>query len=192
MQNLFSLYGISFFLHVAARLTAPIQDEFLSGVSPAPPTGKYFTIISGLISPASFGNVTLNSSSPFDKPIINPNVFSDPWDVAMMREAVKTAVRMANASSLASATATTNGEWITGPHGPLVDVINAGLPDDVVDEYVLGNATLGFHPTSTTRMTKVNGTDGVLDSSLRVMGAAALRIVDAGAMVSCFAQSASV
>jgi choline dehydrogenase-like flavoprotein len=159
----------------------PSQDQFLSSIVPAPSTGKYFTIITGVISSASVGNVTLNSSSPFDAPIINLNALGQPWDVAMMREGVKKAVRAANSKSLQNA-------FILAPYGPLADVINAGLTDDAIDQYVQGNTTIALHSSCSARMTKVNGTDGVVDPWLRVQGTVGLRVVDASAFVSSFSR----
>jgi choline dehydrogenase-like flavoprotein len=154
-----------------------LQNFFLSLTEPPPSTGKYFTMITTGVAPLGEGNVTINSTSPFDAPIFDLGLASTYWDVATMRESVKSTAVIAKSAALSG--------FIDAPHGALADALADGS-DAAIEEYVRQQSVSIFHASCTTRMTSGSIKDGVLDASLRVLGAAGLRIVDAGAFVRGF------
>jgi choline dehydrogenase len=159
-------------------MAARLQNYYLSLTEKVPSTGKYFTMITMVASPLGEGNVTITSKSPFDAPTFDLGLLGAYWDVATMREAVKSTAIIANSSAL--------GGFIGAPHGALADALADGS-DAAIEEYARQQSVSIFHASCSTRMTSGTTVDGVLDSSLRVLGAAGLRVVDAGAFVRSFA-----
>lgn len=136
----------------------------------------------------SVGNITLQSSSPFDPPVINPNLLATRFDILTMVSAIKSARRFMSASSW-------NG-WILEEYGEFAQAIT----DAEIEEYVRNNSATVFHPCCTAAMEpkvysgtganttrKAHGSGrggGVLKSDLTVKGTVGLRVVDASAFVS--------
>jgi choline dehydrogenase-like flavoprotein len=154
-----------------------MQNYFLSLTEKVPSTGKYFTMITMAASPLGEGNVTINSKSPFDPPLFDLGLLGAYWDVATMREAVKSTAIIANSSALSG--------FIGAPHGALAGALADGS-DAAIEEYVREQSVSIFHASCSTRMTSGTTADGVLDASLKVLGATGLRVVDAGAFVRRF------
>lgn len=136
----------------------------------------------------SVGNITLQSSSPFDPPVINPNLLATRFDILTMVSAIKSARRFMSASSW-------NG-WILEEYGEFAQAIT----NAEIEEYARNNSATVFHPCCTAAMEpdvySVTGTNttgqeygsgrrgGVLKSDLTVKGTVGLRVVDASAFVS--------
>lgn len=134
------------------------------------------------------GNITLNSSSPFDAPLINPNLLASRFDILTMVSAIKSARRFMSAPSW-------NG-WIVEEYGEFAEAMS----DAEIEEYARNNSATVFHPCCTAAMgpgapggDRTNGTEterrserggGVLKSDLTVKGTVGLRVVDASAFVS--------
>ena len=114
--------------------------------------------------------MTLNSTNPFDAPLINPNLLGNSVDIAIMREAVKAARAFVAAPAWS--------DYIIGEFGEFANATT----DDALDEYIRNNSNTVDHPVGTVAMGE--GPDGALDSQLRVKGTIGLRVVDASAFVS--------
>ncbi|EJF63363.1 alcohol oxidase [Dichomitus squalens LYAD-421 SS1] len=142
-------------------------NAFVSKTVPLPAEGHFFSIITAVVSPTARGNVTLNSTNPFDAPLINPNLLGSPVDVAIMREAVKAA--------RAFVTAPTWSDYIVSEFG----VFANATTDDELEVYIRKNSDTVDHPVGTVAMGQ--GTNAPLDSQLRVKGTVGLRVVDASA-----------
>ncbi|KAJ7836922.1 alcohol oxidase [Mycena olivaceomarginata] len=129
--------------------------------SAGPNTAHYEFLFSNgirtaVVSPASRGSVTLNSSNPFVAPLINPNLLGSEVDVFISRESVKSALRFAMAPTWQSFIISTVG-------------INITSTDAKIDEYIRENT--GTHVTQGAGW-------GVVDPDLTVKGLRGLRIVD--------------
>ncbi|KAI0028093.1 GMC oxidoreductase-domain-containing protein [Vararia minispora EC-137] len=150
--------------------------DFYAGEAAVPPsTGGYFTIITIVRQPASVGNITLSSISPFEQPLINANLLGEYYDVATMREALKAAIRVAQSPALSDG-------FIAAPFGALAEAVAAGATDGALEAFARNFSGTSLQPSGSTRMTRVGGTDGVLDPTLKVVGTIGLRVVDAGSM----------
>ncbi|KAJ7121245.1 aryl-alcohol oxidase [Mycena crocata] len=134
-------------------------------LAPLPATGNFLGITTAVVSPASRGSVTLNSSDPFSPPLINPNLLGSEVDIFFMREAVRSAVRFAAAPAWA--------DYVISPFG-----FNSTDTDAELDEYIRDNAATVFHPVGTASMSPKGATWGVVDPDLIVKGLRGLRIVD--------------
>ncbi|KAI5779604.1 hypothetical protein EDC01DRAFT_633896 [Geopyxis carbonaria] len=119
--------------------------------------------------PLSRGYVELNSSSPFDKPIVDLRTATHPSDVALLTHAFKFA------RSLLKTDAIQVLEPIELTPGPTVS------EDDeaAVETWLRGSMSTMFHPCGTTAM-MAKKFGGVVDERLRVHGVEGLRVVDAG------------
>ncbi|KAF5362811.1 hypothetical protein D9757_013669 [Collybiopsis confluens] len=63
-----------------------------------PPTGNYLSMTTVVVSPASRGSITINSTNPFTPPLIDPGYLTAEFDVAAMKEALKITYTFLNAS----------------------------------------------------------------------------------------------
>lgn len=118
--------------------------------------------------PESRGNISLRSSNPAEKPIIEANYLSKNEDLVVLRQGVRIARYLATQKSFDSY----RGEEIAP--GATIES-NTDL-----DNWIRANATTSYHPVGTCRM----GSDirAVVDPALRVQGLTGLRIADASIM----------
>ena len=122
------------------------------------------------LTPNLGGTIKLNSTDPFDKPLINPQFLTTDFDIVAMRESVRASKRFVAAPAWA--------DLVISPYGPL-----SATSDTDIDAYVRGLASTVFHPVGTAAMSCSDSTSGVVDQNLLVKGADGLRIVDASVFV---------
>jgi choline dehydrogenase len=118
--------------------------------------------------PRSRGSVTLASANPLDRPLIDPNYFSDPDDLELAIEAVRRNAEIIRAKPFDDIR--------------LDDIKPESSERSEIESFIRKNASTSWHPACTCRM----GTDprAVVDAELRVHGIANLRICDASVMPS--------
>ncbi|KAG6853679.1 hypothetical protein C0991_002322 [Blastosporella zonata] len=137
------------------------------------PTGQHiFSVATALVSPSSRGSVTINSTNPFDPPLIDPALLKEESDRKMMRAALRHAFKFVAAPVFSN--------YVIGPAG---DLANA-TTDAQLDAYMDAEAGTFFHPTGTAAMSPKGAKHGVLDPDLKVKKIAGLRVVDASIFVS--------
>ncbi|KAL0570570.1 hypothetical protein V5O48_011389 [Marasmius crinis-equi] len=140
-------------------------DGFLpSGNVPLPPNGTYLTVIMAVVSPTSRGTFTLNSTNPFDSPIIDPQLYTTDYDIQSMIQVMK------DLDTFLSQPA-----WNGFVLRPLVDFAN----DEEREIFARNNSRTVDHCIGTARMGPGGVEGGVVDSHLRVKGVKGLRVVDA-------------
>ncbi len=118
--------------------------------------------------PKSRGRLTLATSNPLDKPVIDPNYLDDAYDVRAMLAGIRWNRRILAARAFAGVL----GEELTP--GP------AARSDEEMTEYIRRTASTSWHPVGTCKMG--SGAMAVVDSSLRVHGIDSLRVIDASIM----------
>jgi choline dehydrogenase len=125
-----------------------------------------FTIGPGLVKPKSRGYVSIASSDPRDKPIIQPNLLAHPDDIQSLLRCVELVREIGNSSDLSEFV---KREVVPGPNKPAEMI-----------EFLRNSATSYFHETCTCAM----GTDemSVVNSKLAVHGIEHLRIADGSIM----------
>ena len=116
------------------------------------------------------GNITLNSTDPFDAPLINPALLGNAVDLAIMREAVKAARAFVKAPAWS--------DYIISEFGEFANATT----DEALDGYIRNNADTFDHPVGSVAMGKDEGAP--LTPDLKVRGTVGLRVVDASAFVS--------
>ncbi|KAF9256308.1 aryl-alcohol oxidase-like protein [Marasmius fiardii PR-910] len=133
-----------------------------------PATSKpFFTVPATLLTPTSRGTISINSTDPFDRPIIDLGCLTNPFDVLAIREAIKSVWRFISASA-----------WDGYILGPTV-IISPASSDAELESYVRATAAPNYHVVGTASMSPKGAHYGVVDPDLKVKGASNLRIVDA-------------
>lgn len=130
------------------------------------PTQDGFSILPTLLHPKSRGYISLRSSNPEAKPIIQPNFLSEQQDLDQLVKGIKLGLELAKHASL--------NQFVDKIVAPL-DESEAGIID-----HIKKSVETVYHPVGTCKM----GHDemAVVDSNLSVRGISKLRVVDASIM----------
>ena len=127
---------------------------------------NYATLATALVAPLSRGNITINSNSMEDPPVINPNWLTDPADIELAIAAFK---RQRQVWTILN-NLTIGEEQLPGPTVQSdMDILN----------FIRESLIQLYHPSATCKMGRANDTMAVIDSSARVYGTQGLRVVDA-------------
>jgi choline dehydrogenase len=112
-----------------------------------------------ILRPRSRGSVTLASADPLDRPLIDPNYYADPADLALAVRSARRRMEILDARPF--------DDLRLGRAQP------GAVSDAEIETLVRRNASTTWHPTSTCRM----GADdrAVVDPELRVGGIERLR-----------------
>lgn len=153
-----------------------LQFHFLAGAGaeagvPGVPKGASgITLNNYTLRPKARGSVTLRSSDPREKPVVDPNFLGHPDDLRISVEGVRLSVEIFRQKSLAKYI-----RRIRFPDETVTD--RAGL-----EAYARAWGRTSYHPTGTCRM----GRDAVAvtDPALRVRGIDGLRVCDSSVMPS--------
>lgn len=120
-----------------------------------------------LVQPLSRGRITINSSNPFDPPVINSGTFTNPSDLALYVEAFQIYIKNINAALHAI---DSHYELII-PDPSILDNVN------LVTEYIKGSVISAQCWQSHCRMAPLDQ-GGVVDSRGRVYGVKNLYVAD--------------
>ncbi|KZV68638.1 GMC oxidoreductase [Peniophora sp. CONT] len=142
-------------------------DYFISFSGPAPDNGTFITMTLNVASPASRGQVQLNSSDPLEFPLIDPAFLTNGFDVDVMVAAIHAAEDFLGTAPWAGMNLQRFGAWA-----------NATTDDELADVARAGIVTF-WHPCCTARMGKEDDDTAVVTSKLLVKGVTGLRVVDA-------------
>jgi choline dehydrogenase-like flavoprotein len=137
-----------------------------------------WTIMPLLLRPRSRGWVKLQSKNPFVPPIMNPNYFQDPLDIATMVEGAKIALRTADAKVFKQFGSRLYRKPLpTCKHLPF-------LSDAYLECGIRTISMTIYHQSGTAKMGPHNDPTAVVDPRLRVYGIKGLRVIDASIMPS--------
>ena len=129
--------------------------------------------------PYSQGRLYITTNDAFDDPALDPQYLSHSADVALMRQGVKLARKIAGTSPLKDVLGT---EVAPGP---------AVTSDDAIDDFVANGIVTEFHPANTLAMLP-QSQGGVVDAKLKVYGLQNVRVVDASVFPLQFAAHVSL
>lgn len=150
-------------LHFGPMLYADHGRDLKTAMS-----GYGYVVMIYNLRPKSRGSVGLNSSNPFDAPLIDPNYLADPDDVDRTVRGIHKVRQILAQAPLK-------------PHHDVERVPGESYQtDEALAEWVRRSGETAYHPVGTCKM----GTDplAVVDARLRVHGVQALRVIDASIM----------
>ncbi|NNL73979.1 MAG: choline dehydrogenase [Silicimonas sp.] len=133
-----------------------------------PPDRHGFTISGFPTIPLSRGRVTIASSDPLDRPVIDPGYLSDPADINMMHSIIKEARKIVSQDAFAKL----NPVEISPGSG--------AQSDDELTADIREMSSTSFHPVGSCRMGQ--GNECVVAPDLKVHGLEGLSIADASVM----------
>jgi choline dehydrogenase len=155
-----------------------VVELLLSLTGTAVGGARSVAIQAALQHPYSQGRLYINSSSAFDKPIIDPAYFSHPSDTVLLREGLKLCRKLGSTAPLSGALA---GEVSPG---------SAVSSDADWDSWLANNTGTEYHPACSCAMLP-ESLGGVVGPDLRVHGTANVRVVDASVFPIQFAAHVS-
>ena len=119
-------------------------------------------------SPRSRGSVTLRSPDPFDQPLITSGYFSDPYDMEVLKTAVKKMRKMMKQPAIS--------QFIKKELAPGEDIDD----EKSLEKEIRRNGATAYHQCASCAMGPED--DSVLNEKLQVRGIDKLRIADASVM----------
>ena len=141
-------------------------DRDVMGADP----GHGVTINSLLLRPKSRGTVKLRSADPDALPVVDPQIFADPEDLATTIEGFRFARSVLGEEPMRILI---DREIFPGP---------VVVSDEAIANHCRRTVKTGYHPVGTCRMGADDDPMAVLDAGLRVRGCERLRIIDASMM----------
>ncbi|XP_055933901.1 L-sorbose 1-dehydrogenase-like [Argiope bruennichi] len=153
----------------------PLVYDFVYGPYENDPV---FICVSHLLHPKSKGTVRLQSTNPYDPPLIDPNYYEDPADVEAIVKGMKTCLKIGKSKSMRKVG--------VKPFATIFPSFTNLLPDFILDRYLTLLAksvvvTLS-HQVGTAKMGDPRDPTTVVDPELKVKGIQGLRVVDASVM----------
>ncbi|XP_068967260.1 glucose dehydrogenase [FAD, quinone]-like [Bombus flavifrons] len=129
-----------------------------------------------LLRPKSRGVIKLRSNNPFDYPLIYPNYFKEPEDMATLVEGVKFVLEMSKTASFKRYGSEMNPKPFPGcKHVPMYS-------DPYWECMIRFYPATIFHPVGTCKMGPKSDANAVVDPWLRVYGVTGLRVIDSSIM----------
>lgn len=117
------------------------------------------------------GTLTLASSNPFDKPLLDPNYFSSEFDVHSMIQSIKDMQAFISTDL-----------WKKVDITPSDNLANAQT-NEQLEAYIRNQSVSIYHSIGTARMSSFGAKWGVVNPDLLVKGTRGLSIVDASIFV---------
>lgn len=152
-----------------------LASGYIPFSGPPPTSGNYITALGVLVSPTSRGSVTLNSSSPFDAPVIDPAYLDTEFDKAAIVQSLRDIWTFLAHPAFA--------DYDPKPYGEAAG-LSAESSDEELLEFVRTYGATINHGSATAKMSAKGSDYGVVDANLRVKGVSGLRVVDASIFVS--------
>ncbi|XP_014475855.1 PREDICTED: uncharacterized protein LOC106745092 [Dinoponera quadriceps] len=135
-----------------------------------------WSVIPMLLRPKSRGVIKLRSKNPFDHPLIYPNYFKEPEDMATLVEGVKISVALSRTAAFRRFGSELYSMQFPGcKHIPM-------YTDPYWECMIRHYSATIYHPVGTCKMGGYWDPDAVVDPQLRVYGVAGLRVIDASIM----------
>ena len=127
---------------------------------------NYATIATAVVAPLSRGNITINSTSMLDPPIINPNWLTDPVDIELAIASFRRQRQIWKGL----------GSLTTGPEKIPGDAVQS---DAEILGFIRESLAPLWHAAATCKMGKPSDALAVVDPQMKVYGIENLRVVDA-------------
>ncbi|GAA5855847.1 hypothetical protein JCM8547_000383 [Rhodosporidiobolus lusitaniae] len=160
-----------------ATYSAELRDVYPSAVGQAElllaATGTYggypdsvtIQIQAAIQHPLSRGSVKINSTSTFDKAVVDPGYLSHPADMPILRQAFKYARNISQTAPFS--------DYVLSELSPGTAV----QTDEEWETWIRGVVSTEYHPAGTASMLP-ESEGGVVDNACRVYGVTGLRVID--------------
>lgn len=131
-----------------------------------PKDSSYMTGVVALMNPFSEGSITLRSSNPEEKPIIDLAYLTHPYDQRVLHESIReTYTKLFENPEMKKRIK----RQLCGP---------ASLSDEDIDSFMRDNATTVWHANGSVKMGRADDDLACVDSRFRVRGVQRLRVAD--------------
>lgn len=158
-----------------ARRVTGFADQFLKDYGYADDVNELiFVFAIFLLHPYSVGTIRLQSSDPFDYPLIDPNYYADERDIKMTTDGIKFALKLLETEPFKKIDARLRH--------PVVPGCEKLEEHKFWSCYIRTLTSTIYHPSGTCKMGASNDKTAVVDPQLRVRGLEALRVIDASIM----------
>ncbi|KAG0345594.1 hypothetical protein BG004_003512 [Podila humilis] len=146
-----------------------------------PTSGNYVSIMPVILNPASRGVVGATVTPEHEvqdrdsiraQPWLDPNIYSDPFDVRVMKEAIRLVRRIGKHMGQ-------DPMMACEEHYPTEAVVG-NYDDEALEKFIRQGSATFFHTCGTSKMGPASDPMAVVDHRLRVHGANNLRVVDSG------------
>lgn len=135
-----------------------------------PTTENGFCLTPNVTRSRSVGTVRLRTRDFRDKPRVDPQYFTDPYDLRIMTRGLRLARTIVAQPAMA--------EWAGAELAPGVDAQS----DDELADYIRKTHNTVYHPSCTVPMGAADNPNAPLDARLRVKGTTGLRVADGSVM----------
>ncbi|XP_046963854.1 glucose dehydrogenase [FAD, quinone]-like [Vanessa cardui] len=135
-----------------------------------------FSIVPLLLRPKSRGYIKLRNSDPHTAPLIYPNYYSDPEDMARMIEGARIAQMLVEQPALKELNARPNPNRNPGCKK------HSLMSDEHLECQARHHSLTIYHPVGTCAMGPAKNTEAVVDAKLKVHGITNLRVIDGSIM----------
>ena len=159
------------------RETRGLTTEFYYAVYGELQDKDVWSVYPTLLRPKSRGVIKLRSNNPFDYPLIYPNYFKQPEDMATLIEGVKFVLEMSKTASFKRYGSIMNPKLFPGcKHVPMYS-------DSYWECMIRFYPATIFHPVGTCKMGPKSDSKAVVNPWLRVYGVTGLRVIDSSIML---------
>ena len=159
------------------RETRGLTREFYYAVYGELQDKDVWSVYPTLLRPKSRGVIKLRSNNPFDYPLIYPNYFKQPEDMATLIEGVKFVLEMSKTASFKRYGSIMNPKLFPGcKHVPMYS-------DSYWECMIRFYPATIFHPVGTCKMGPKSDSKAVVNPWLRVYGVTGLRVIDSSIML---------
>ncbi|KAJ8885278.1 hypothetical protein PR048_011475 [Dryococelus australis] len=153
-----------------------IREDFYRSVYEPINSQDVWSVFPVLLRPKSKGVIKLRSKNPFDYPLIYPNYFIHPSDMATLVEGVKMALAMSRTAAFQR----------FGSRRHEIPYPGCSHIQSYTDEFweclIRHYSVTIYHPVGTCKMGPRWDSSAVVDSNLKVYGVNGLRVIDASIM----------
>lgn len=155
------------------RIAQGIQSEFNNEVFAAIRNQESWGVLVSLLHPASMGSIKLRSSNASDAPLIYANHFSNPNDLKILVEGVRTAIKLAETQPMKNINST-----LAAIDYPMCQQ-HTLHSDEFYECLIRANTLSGQDIVGTCRMGLPYDRTSVVNDKLQVHGIKGLRVIDA-------------
>lgn len=135
-----------------------------------------FILFPYLSQPRSVGSITLNSTDPWDAPLIDPNYFAHHEDMEILKEGVISAIGLTKTKAFSDYNVILSEMEI-----PKCETF-IRWSDNFIECMIEQLSATIYHPAGTCKMGPANNSESVVDATLKVHGINGLRVIDASIM----------